>query len=224
MDDRSVDQGALARGAYGFLVKGDLTVEGLERSIRYALNLHRRERSLARDAMFDPLTGLPNRNAFFERLTRAVADGSIRSGMIGVALINLNGTKFINEAFGHKIGDEVLRGVAAKLKATKRPIDVLARWGGDEFAIMMTDVLLMKDVVAIARALTEAITTTIDTNDGGHDVTVATGVAGLTATRDKGAAETLAEKLMQQASHGMFRAKQSTRMRGISDIAIAQVH
>ena len=99
LDDRSVDDGALAHGAYDFLIKGELTVEGLERAMRYALSRHQHERRLSRAAFFDTLTGLPNRTAFMDRLNRAIIDNAAAGGMVSVALFNVNGTKFISEMF-----------------------------------------------------------------------------------------------------------------------------
>jgi len=221
MEDRSIDDGALARGAYGFLVKGELTVEGLERSIRYALTRHERERLLARDALIDGLTGLPNRKAFYGRLTGAVADNVGRNGMIAVIVFNLNGTKFLNESFGTRVGDDILRAVANKLKGAKRPSDVVARIGGDEFAILATDLVLPGHAVTHARNLATAITGTFDTCDGKHDVTVAGGVSTMTASKNLSVEVT--DRLMHQAAQAMFNAKLLTRRGGVSEIAVARL-
>jgi len=225
LDDRSVDDGALAHGAYDFLVKGELTVEGLERSIRYALAQHRRESTLARAAFFDELTGLPNRAALMDRLSQAIADNAARGGMVGVALFNLNGTKFINEAFGQGVGDDVLRCVAERLTAAKAAGHTVCRVGGDEFAVVMTDFLLANQALASAKALAESITGAVDTRDGKHVVTVAGGVAAQSA---KGVmlamADEAADRLLQQASQAMFNAKHTARMNGRSHVAVAHIH
>ncbi|TAL00405.1 MAG: diguanylate cyclase [Rhodospirillaceae bacterium] len=221
MDDRSIDDGALARGAYGFLVKGELTVEGLERSIRYALMRHKRESTLARDALIDTLTGLPNRKAFYERVIGAVADNAGRNGMVAVALFNLNGTKFLNESFGTKVGDDMLCAVAKKLRDSKRASDMVARIGGDEFAVLMADLVLPGHAVAQAKSLVSAITGTVDTRDGKHDVNLAGGVATMTASQS--APAEAVDRLMQQATQAMFNAKLMTRRGGVSEIAVARL-
>lgn len=220
LDDRSVDEGALERGAYGFLVKGDLTVEGLERSIRYALVQHQRAARLTQDALIDPLTGLPNRKAFYDRLNAALADSAGRSGIVGVALFNVNGMKFINESFGTAVGDDVLRAIGKKMRTRRRPSDVLARIGGDEFALLMTKLVLPNDAVVMAKLLTESATGAVDTSDGEHQVSLAAGVATVTVTAK--ANSQLADKLMQQANHAMMSAKQASRMRGMSEVAVAR--
>jgi diguanylate cyclase (GGDEF)-like protein len=221
MDDRSVDDGALQRGAYGFLVKGELTVEALERSIRYALVQHQRAIRLAQEALVDGLTGLPNRKAFYERLNAAIADNASRGGIVGVALFNLNNTKFINESFGTQVGDDVLRVVAQKLRSRRRPGDTLARIGGDEFAVLMTRLVLPGDAVTFAKSFAEAVTGGADTRDGEHQVTVAGGVG--TITVPKSPPSGLADRLMQQAGQAMHNAKHASRMRGISEVAVARL-
>ncbi len=226
LDDRAIDEGALAHGAYDFLVKGELTVEGLERAIRYALAQHARESVLTRAAYVDALTGLPNRAAFTERLTQAVADNAARGGMVGVALFNLNGTKFLNEAFGQAIGDDVLRCTATRLSAARDPANLVARLGGDEFAVVLTDFLLAGQALATAKSLSDAITGAVETRDGKHVVTVAGGVAALAVKGSTPAfsARETAERLLQQASHAMFTAKHSARRDGRSHVAVAHVH
>jgi diguanylate cyclase (GGDEF)-like protein len=221
MDDRSIDDGALSRGAYGFLVKGELTVEGLERAIRYALMRHQREATLARDALLDGLTGLPNRKAFHERLTAAIADNAGRNGMVAILAVNLNNTKFLNESFGTLVGDDILCAVAEKLKTIKRASDIVARIGGDEFAVLMTDLVLPTHAIAQGKSIVAALTGPTETRDGKHDVTMAGGIATMTASK-KTSAEA-ADRLIQQATQAMFNAKVSTRMRGISEIAVARL-
>ena len=235
LDDRSIDDGALAHGAYDFLIKGEMTVEGLERSIRYAIAQHARESELARAAFFDTLTGLPNRAAFVDRLTQAIADNAARGGMVAVSVFNLNGTKFINEAFGQKIGDEILRCVGGRLSAAAELGSdttrfMAARLNGDEFGVVMTDLLLANQALAAARRFADHITGAVDTQAGQHVVTVAGGVAAH-ATRSPLAKSTavfpaheIAERLLQQAGQAMFTAKQSARTNGRSHVAMTHMH
>jgi len=223
LDDRSIDDGALAHGAYDFLVKGELTVETLERSIRYALTRHARESTLTKAAYSDALTGLPNRAAFVARLTQAVTDNAASGGMVGVALFNMNGTKFINEAFGRDVGDDVLRCVAARLEASVTQGHVAARLDGDEFAVIMTGFLLAGQTLTAAKALTDNLTGVMDTDEGQHVITVAGGVAAQAANVSAAPGE-IAEKLMHQANQAMLTAKRTARLEGRSHVAVAHIH
>lgn len=221
MDDRTVDDGALERGAYGFLVKGDLTVEGLERAIRYALAQHQRASRLTHEALVDGLTALPNRKAFYERLTAALSENASRGGVVGVALFNVNGMKFTNESFGTGVGDDVLRAAAKLLRGARRPGDYLARINGDEFAVLMTKLVLPGDAITSAKAFADKVTCNVETRDGEHMLTVAGGVATLTVP--KSVNSQTADRLMQQANQAMLNAKQASRMRGHSDVAVARL-
>ncbi len=224
MDDRSIDHGALSRGAFDFLIKGDLTVEGLERSMRYALNRHRRETALTKAAVFDSLTGLLNRSAFMDRFTQAIDDNRQRSGTVGLLHINLNGTKFLNEAFGNKVGDDVLKAVAKKLSSVRRSADVLARFGGDEFTFVITELVLPKQSIAIARHMIDAITGDIEARDGSHPVTCAAGLVAETLSRyNSPPTAELAERMIQLSGRAMFEAKQRTRMSMTSELIMGRL-
>jgi diguanylate cyclase (GGDEF)-like protein len=224
MDDRSIDDGALSRGAYGFLIKGDLTVEGLERSMRYALTRHSRESALNKAAVYDSLTGLLNRGAFMERFAQAIDDNRQRSGTIGLLHINLNGTKFLNEAFGHKIGDDILKAVAKRLSAARRPSDILGRLGGDEFIFVLSEMVLPKQSIAIARSMMDAISGDIEARDGAHPITCAAGlVAETILRRNSPPTAELVDRMVQLAGRAMFEAKQRTRMSTVSELIMGKL-
>ena len=90
-------------------------------------------------AHVDPLTGLENRRRFSDRLEEAVR-ASLGTGFpVVVAFVDLDGFKAVNDTHGHAAGDELLRGVAGRLRGAVREADCAARWGGDEFAVLVTD-------------------------------------------------------------------------------------
>jgi diguanylate cyclase (GGDEF)-like protein len=223
LDDRSVDEGARAHGAYAFLVKADLTVEGLERSIRYALTHHARESALSRTVYLDPLTRLPNRQAFLDRLTQTVADNSARKGMVGVAVFDLNGMRHLNEVFGYKAADDVLCAAARRLAAARHPCDIVARVGGDEFAVIMTDFLLAQQALARAQRLVDAAAGPVETEAGVHVVTMAGGVASQAVDLQKPAIAA-AERLFEQAGQALRTAKRGTSGGSVSNLAFAHLH
>src|SRR5262249_43478306 len=157
---------------------------------------------LAQDALIDGLTGLPNRKAFYDRLAAAIADGAGRSAIVGVALFDINGMKFINESFGTSIGDEVIPALSQKMRTQRGAGDTLARIGGDEFALLMTKVVLPKDAFDAAKRLASAVTGGVQTSDGEHQVSIAGGVATLTVPAIVNGQ--MSDRLMHQASHAMM--------------------
>lgn len=99
----------------------------------------RRQRMLARMAHLDPLTGLPNRRAWDERVADLFRQAQRRADLpIGVALVDLDHLKLINDTRGHLAGDELLRLTGAALRGSLRASDLVARLGGDEFGLLLT--------------------------------------------------------------------------------------
>lgn len=92
-------------------------------------------------ALHDPLTGLPNRALFMERLEKAVRDHSVPGAGAAVLFLDLDGFKLVNDSFGHEIGDRLLVQVAIRLRQCVREGDMVARLGGDEFAVLIGGVV-----------------------------------------------------------------------------------
>ncbi len=104
-------------------------------------------------ALRDPLTGLPNRALFLDRLIHARAHTRRTERLLGVALLDLDGFKLVNDRDGHAAGDAVLRQIAGTLRSFLRPGDTLARTGGDEFALLFVDVSCLADIEALCERL-----------------------------------------------------------------------
>lgn len=136
LDAEVLGQIAVREGAQDYLVKGQITSSTLARAIRFAIERQRLMAELNTKSLVDPLTNLYNRRAFF-----ALADQQIRiADRSGRGLLTLfmdiDNFKQINDSFGHQAGDKVLEGLAIILHDTFRSSDVIARMGGDEFAIL----------------------------------------------------------------------------------------
>ena len=95
---------------------------------------------LSHQAFHEPLTGLPNRALFMDRLERALTRANRRGNKVAVMFTDLDNFKLINDGLGHKAGDQLLVAVAERLKACLRPEDTAARLGGDEFTILIEDI------------------------------------------------------------------------------------
>jgi two-component system cell cycle response regulator len=129
---------SLQQGAQDFIAKGRLDRATLARSLRYAIERHRLQRTLQSLSLIDDLTGLHNRRGFL-----ALAEQQLRliqrKGAALLVYVDLDDLKSINDNHGHLEGNRALIATADILRATFRQSDILARIGGDEFCILMTD-------------------------------------------------------------------------------------
>jgi diguanylate cyclase (GGDEF)-like protein/PAS domain S-box-containing protein len=98
------------------------------------------EADLEHRALHDPLTDLPNRALFFDRLKQALLAGRREGRRVALAMLDLDGFKAVNDAYGHAAGDAVLRELGVRLQSGVRAVDTVARLGGDEFAWILTRV------------------------------------------------------------------------------------
>lgn len=110
------------------------------------------EERLTHLAQYDPLTSLPNRRLFHERLRRALAGRPARD-QLSVLFLDLDHFKDVNDRWGHAAGDAFLMAVAARLRGCVRRTDVVARWAGDEFAILLNPVSGRHDAARVARKI-----------------------------------------------------------------------
>jgi two-component system cell cycle response regulator len=152
LDDETLGQIAVREGAQDYLVKSQITSPILARAIRFAIERQRLVVELNTKSLVDPLTNLYNRRAFFALADRQIriADRSQR-GLLTL-FIDVDNFKRINDSLGHQVGDKVLQEVANVLRDTFRHSDILARMGGDEFAILAIE-LDNKDSTAVTRRL-----------------------------------------------------------------------
>ena len=135
-DDEEAAFETVRLGIQDFLVKGHADGYHLRRSLHYAMERKRLEERIQHLAHHDPLTDLPNRALFQDRLQVASAQCLRRDATVGVFYLDLDGFKAVNDSFGHDAGDQLLKVVAGRLNECIRDGDTLARLGGDEFAII----------------------------------------------------------------------------------------
>jgi len=115
------------------------------------------EEQLTHLAFHDPLTGLPNRSLFMDRLQRAIAEAERKKEPVVVMFIDLDDFKKVNDSFGHHVGDKVIQTAALRLKKCLRDIDSIARMGGDEFTLLIPHIGEQEDIEIIARRLIESL-------------------------------------------------------------------
>ena len=136
LDDRAVAIQCVREGAQDYLVKGDLDVNQLVRSLLYAIERHRTRSMLQNLSLSDELTGLLNRRGFLSLAPKHVKIAERANWELLVFFIDLDELKAINDNYGHPEGDKALRTVATVLRETFRTSDVVARIGGDEFIVL----------------------------------------------------------------------------------------
>jgi diguanylate cyclase (GGDEF)-like protein/PAS domain S-box-containing protein len=173
------------------------------------------EDSLARAALHDPLTGLPNRSLLVDRLTNALQRAQRAGTEVAVLFCGLDGFKHVNEISGHAAGDGVLLATAIRLSAELRPQDTIARVSGDEFVIILEPAPrtvpnglsvpgdlpdLRSDALAVAAGIKQALTQPIQFFEQEHVVTVSIGITFARPDED-------AEGALRDADSAMYRAK-----------------
>lgn len=161
------------------------------------------ETQLRHEAFHDPLTGLPNRALFADRVAHALTRHANGGRRLGIAMIDLDGFKGVNDSHGHHAGDRVLQSVAEELAATLRDGETIARLGGDEFAILVEDIGAMVDPTTIATRILEALRVTVDVNGTRYEVAASVGLAMSSSPLD---GDTV-ESLLRDADIAMYSAK-----------------
>lgn len=114
------------------------------------------EDSLAVMAYYDPLTGLPNRRLFHDRLTQALAQAERHGKLLAIFFLDLDRFKNINDTLGHETGDHLLQAVADRLTSVVRKCDTVARLGGDEFTVLLDEISTVQEAEYVAQKIIES--------------------------------------------------------------------
>jgi diguanylate cyclase (GGDEF)-like protein len=141
---------------------GAIVLNGRDVTERHAL-----EQELNHQAFHDKLTGLANRSLFLDRLSHAMDRGDRGADPVAVLFLDLDDFKTVNDSFGHPVGDRLLVAVAERIRSATRPGDTVARFGGDEFAVLVETGSMPEAAEVVAERITEALIGTfrVLTND-----------------------------------------------------------
>lgn len=187
---------------------GDGTPTGYKGIIRDITERKEFEEQLERRALHDPLTELPNRALFWDRLETALSRTSRHGGTLAILFMDLDRFKIINDNFGHVAGDRLLTAVANRLLTAVRDPDTVARFGGDEFIVLVENLAGPDDLRQVADRILESFKMPFVL--GGKDVHVATSIGAVMARSgdaDGACAREWGEELVRRADRAMYRAK-----------------
>jgi diguanylate cyclase (GGDEF)-like protein/PAS domain S-box-containing protein len=175
-----------------------------------AIERHGADQALRYRVLHDSLTGLPNRLSFVDALGESLAKAAISGSPVGILFLDLDHFKLINDSLGHHAGDALLRAVAPRLRAHLRPGDIVARFGGDEFGILIDRLADEGEAVAIADRVAVAFAQPFTIDGVDHFVSASIGVA---VSRPGEERPVNAELLIRDADAAMYRAKEGGRSR-----------
>jgi diguanylate cyclase (GGDEF)-like protein len=183
--------------------------------------LSRANDELHRRAFLDPLTDLPNRTLFEDRLAHAAARNARSDDRVAerhqeklaVMFVDLDGFKPVNDCFGHGIGDVVLKEAARRLRSSARANDTVARVGGDEFLLLMEDAVSAADCATLAMRLTEALRQPFEVSGQRIEISASIGVAVYPEHGER-------DKLVANADAAMYAAKRA----GGNTFALFEAH
>ncbi|MBD1939842.1 EAL domain-containing protein [Microcoleus sp. FACHB-68] len=163
------------------------------------------EETIRYQALHDILTGLPNRTLFNERLAESLTNAAENQSSLAVMFIDLDRFKTINDTLGHAVGDRLLQGVAKRLKSCLREGDIVARWGGDEFTLLLSHITCKNDAAKIAQRILDTFKVGFDLETHHLHISSSIGIALYPFGGED------AEALIKNADAALYRTKEEGR-------------
>ncbi|MFK2913523.1 putative bifunctional diguanylate cyclase/phosphodiesterase [Pseudomonas sp. 3HC3] len=194
---------ALEFGGVGFIQK-PINVPVVRAHVRAHLNLRNEAKRLA---YFDALTGLPNRQLFTNRAAQAIQQAQSNGSKVALLLLDLDHFKSINDSLGHSVGDAILKCVAERLASSVRPQDTVSRPGGDEFVILLPQVVRLEAIGDLSEQLLRTLASPMQIGEKRYSITTSIGVSIYPED------STDLEALYSHADAAMYQAKREGRNR-----------
>jgi diguanylate cyclase (GGDEF)-like protein len=196
--------GAGAREPRGFTREDVNFMQAIANVLANAIERRRTEEQTQHEALHDSLTGLPNRSLFLDRLQHSLSVAARRRTTIAVLFLDLDQFKLVNDSLGHAAGDELLAAVAPRIEQALRPGDTVARFGGDEFAVLAEDVRNEHGATRIAERIAEALARPFILREREHFASASIGISIGTGAEEP-------EALIRDADAALYRAKDHGR-------------
>ncbi|MCM2358320.1 MAG: GGDEF domain-containing response regulator [Geobacteraceae bacterium] len=205
MDDEDIAVGAVQAGAQDYLIKGEVDGKLLVRSLRYAIERHKMREALKGLSLIDELTGLYNRRGFLTLAVQQLKTADRLGQRMMLLFADMDGLKWINDNLGHAEGDLAVRETADIFRETFRESDIIARFGGDEFAV-----LVMETGGESEEAVTDRLTGNLETHNAWGDRSCPLSLSMGIAHYDP-AAPCSIEELLEQADFLMYGQKKAKK-------------
>ena len=210
VDDPELARAAIQNGAQDCALKEDLTGRAAARILGHAverqrimLELHEAREREQYLATHDSLTGLPNRALFYDRLAQAAASARRYGTTLAILFVDLDGFKGVNDELGHEAGDGFLREVARRLAGLVRKSDTVARIGGDEFTVILSQIGKPEDAARVARNMLERLAVPIRVSGGERTLHASIGLSIHPGDGER------ADTLVRNADTAMYAAKRA---------------
>jgi len=188
----------------------EMALDGVKHFVGIVRDITERKRAegkLTQMALFDQLTELPNRTNFFDKLEFSLSHARRNKSVLALLFIDLDGFKKVNDTLGHTIGDQLLREVAKRLHANIRETDMVARMGGDEFTVILSNLEDIESATSMAEKLIKAINQPIILDGNTCNVGASIGIAAYPYHAGS------SNSLINAADSAMYQAKASGKNR-----------
>jgi len=203
--DDALALAAMRQGAQDYLLKGQLDINLLSRSIRYTIERKRAEVEIKKLAYYDALTGLPNRVLFTDRLKQAIVMAERDMKGLALLFLDLDRFKYVNDTLGHAYGDRLLKISADRIQGCLRVTDTVARLGGDEFVIILPLLAGSEDASKVADKILETLRKPVQLEN--HTIYTSASI-GIALYPQNGAT---VDTLLKNADISMYQAKEKGR-------------
>ncbi|RME90718.1 MAG: diguanylate cyclase [Candidatus Hydrogenedentota bacterium] len=210
VEQKDLGLNLVRHGAQDYLLKQELTLPLLKKSILYAVERKKLENQLKYSALHDPLTGLPNRLLLFNRLQQLCDRIQWQKDLVVALLfIDVNNFKEINDTYGHAAGDEVLIELGKRLQQSVFARDTVARYAGDEFVVLLDGLQMEARLVKVIEKLKIAFRKPVYLKSVGKEMMVSVSI-GIAVRSAEHPFENI-DQLIQAADFAMYEAKKQSR-------------